>query len=292
MRQRHNATSAIRNVRVDLKVRPVVRVSSLPLLLVALKLPTVADKRRFRGKGKHFCFLRDPVVVHTLGVFGVTHKARNVQATVNFPLVADHADYGDRHASPILGLKHLVTVGLAPLYGLYVRRALAQDGHTHRFRTLGLGRTLQSRHVAGVQVERFALMLNVKVFSDTNGLVANPLRQPLVTDTPRHDRRDGFSVGEQPLVLFLGQVFRDKAPLGIRPAGVLDGGVHVHGERVANALNADVLVKGVLIAILSEYAYVTLAVGDLVVTGGVVSNVGVRDVLNVPHDAVKYLGYL
>ena len=114
----------------------------------------------------------------------------------------------------------------------------------------------------------------------------------MVTDTPRHDRRDGFSVGEQPLVLFLGQVFRDEAPLGIRPAGVLDGGVHVHGERVADALNANVLVKGVLIAILGQYANVTLAVGDLVVTGGVVGNVGVRDVLNVPHNAVKYLGYL
>ena len=292
MRQRHNATGAIRNVRVDLKVRPVVRVGSLPLLLVALKLPAVADERGFRGKGKHFGFLGYPVVVHTLGIFGVTHQARNVHSTFDFPLVANHADYGDRHASPILGLKHLVTVGLAPLYSLYVRWALAQNGHTHRFCTLGLGRALQGRHVAGVQVERLALMLDVEVFSDTDSLVANPLRQPLVANTPRHDRRDGFSVGKQPFVLILGQVFRDEAPLGIRPAGVLDGGVHVHGKRVADALNADVLVKGVLIAILGQYANVTLAVGDLVVTGGVVGNVGVRDVLNMPHNAVKYLGYL
>ena len=217
----------------------------------------------------------NPVVVHPLGILGITHKARDVHTTVNFPLVADHADNRNGLTNPVLTLQHLVTVGLAPLYGLHVRGTLAQDGHTHCLGTLGLGRTLNSRDVTGVQVERLALMLDVEVLSDTDSSVANPLRQPLVADTPRHDRRDRLGVRELTLVLIHRQVFGDEAPLGIRPARVLDGGVHVHGERVTDALNANVLVKGVFIAVLGEYANVTLAVGDLVVTGGVVGNVGI-----------------
>ena len=236
--------------------------------------------------------MRDPVVVHPLGVFGVAHQARDVQATVNFPLVADYADDGNPLTRPVLSLKNLVAVGLAPLYGLYVRGTLAQDGHTHRLGTLGLGRTLNSRDVTGVQVQRLALVLKVEVLGNADGLVANPLRQPLVTDTPRHDGRDRFSIRELPFVLVPRQVFRDEAPLSIRTARVLDGGVHVHGERVADALDADVLVKGVRITVLGQHANVAFTVSDLVVTGGVVGYVSVRDVLDMPHDAVKYLGYL
>ena len=72
----------------------------------------------------------------------------------------------------------------------------------------------------------------------------------------------------------------------------MDGGVHVHGERVADALDADVLVKRVRIAVLGQHANVAFTVGDLVVTGGVVGYVCVRDVLDMPHDAVKNLGNL
>ena len=104
---------AVCNVWIDLQIRPVGRVSGLPLVFVAFKLTAVPDKGRFRGQGQHLGLLRHPVVVHALGVLGVTHKARHVQTAINFKLVADDADHGNPLASPLVLLKDFVAVDLA-----------------------------------------------------------------------------------------------------------------------------------------------------------------------------------
>ena len=66
--------------------------------------------------------------------------------------------------------------------------------------------------------------------------------------------------------------------------------VHIYRERVTNASDTDVLVKRIGVAILSQDTDIAFAVRDLILTGRVVSNVGIRDVLDVPDDTVKHLG--
>ena len=66
----------------------------------------------------------------------------------------------------------------------------------------------------------------------------------------------------------------------------MDRWIHVDRERVANPHNLNVLIERIVVAILGQDTDVTLAVTYLVFTGGVVGNVGVRDVLDVPDHAV------
>ena len=68
--------------------------------------------------------------------------------------------------------------------------------------------------------------------------------------------------------------------------------VHVDAKGVAYPLDAYVLIKRLVVAILGQQPDVALAVGDLVVAGRIVGHVGVRHILNVTHHAVKHLGDL
>ena len=70
----------------------------------------------------------------------------------------------------------------------------------------------------------------------------------------------------------------------------MDCRVHVDAETIADAPDLDVLVKGVVVAILRQDADVAFAVRDLVFASGVVSDIGVGDVLNVPDHAVEDFG--
>ena len=45
-----------------------------------------------------------------------------------------------------------------------------------------------------------------------------------------------------------------------------------------------------VVAILGQDADIAFAIRDLVLTGGVVGNVGIRDVLNMPDNTVEYFG--
>ena len=49
LRKRQNSASAVRNVRIDLQIGPIIDVCGLPLMLIAFKLASVANKRRFGG---------------------------------------------------------------------------------------------------------------------------------------------------------------------------------------------------------------------------------------------------
>ena len=70
----------------------------------------------------------------------------------------------------------------------------------------------------------------------------------------------------------------------------MDGRVHVHRERIAYPPDLDVLIKRVVVAILGQDSDVAFSVGDLVLTSGVVSDIRIRYVLNVPHHAVEHFG--
>ena len=70
----------------------------------------------------------------------------------------------------------------------------------------------------------------------------------------------------------------------------MDSWIHVNRKTIANSANFDVLVKGIVVAILGQEPDVAFAVGDLVFAGGVVSDICVRDVFNMPDHAVEDLG--
>ena len=152
LRQRQNVTLPVSYIRVDLEVGPVVRVGCFPLVLVAFKLTTVANKRRFGCQSQHLGFLANPVVVHALGVFGVTHKARQVHTAFNLKLVTDDANNRNPFTSPFLFLKHLVAVGFDPLDALAIGVTAAQRLAKHHAKRTIFGGVVKRCLVVGVQV--------------------------------------------------------------------------------------------------------------------------------------------
>ena len=121
-------------------------------MLVSLKLPAVADKRRFGGQGEHFRLLGYPVVVHALRVFSVTHEAADVDTAFNFVFVSDHADNRNRLTRPLLLFQHLVAVRLHPLDLADVYVTGANRGKAHSLHLRGFGRVSVGGHAARIQV--------------------------------------------------------------------------------------------------------------------------------------------
>ena len=72
----------------------------------------------------------------------------------------------------------------------------------------------------------------------------------------------------------------------------MNGWIHVDRKRVPHPHDLDVLIEGVVVAVFGDDADVALAVAYLVLAGGVVGDVGVRDVLDVPDHAVVDFGDL
>ena len=174
---------AVCNVWVDLQIRPIGCVGGLPLLLVAFKLTTVADERCFGGQGQHLGFLRNPVVVHALGIFGISDQTRHVQTTFHLKFVANAANHRNVHTSPILALEHFVTVNFEP-FDLATLGSAAFDWCPKlQFQHLVFGCAIECSHVAGVQVQFFIGVLFVEVFRDADCVFVEPLRDFLVTDT-------------------------------------------------------------------------------------------------------------
>ena len=236
--------------------------------------------------------MADPIVVHPLGVFGVADQPRDVQATVNLKFVANHADNGYRFACPLVFFDELKPVCLAPLDLLLIHNARLDGFHAHHPHLTVFRRVLHCRHVAVVQMHRRRRVLSVEILCNAHRLLADPRAQALVAHAALHHGRYRRCVGELALVFVSRQVFSDEAPLRIRPTGVLDRRVHVDAERVAHPSDSDVLLEAVVVAVLGQEPDVALAVGHLVLAGGVVGYVSVRDVLDVPHDAVEYLSDL
>ena len=292
LRERQNGPLAVCNVRIDLQIRPVLRVGRLPLELIPLELTAVTDKRCLGRQRKHLCFLGCPIIIHPLGILGVTHDARDEDATIHLKLVTHHADHRDPLPCPLALFQHLETVGFHPHDALAVYLTLTHGCQAHRTHGLVLRRTLERSLVARIQVQRVLLVVDVEILGDADRVLGDPLTDVLVADALRHDGRQRRGVRVEPLVLFLHQVFSDEAPLSVRAARVLDQRIHVDRETVADAGYLDVLIEAVLVAVLCQDADVALAVGDLVLAGGVVGYVRVRVHLDVAHHAVQHLGDL
>ena len=127
-----------------------------------------------------------PVVVHPLGVFGVTHDAGDKHPAIDLEFIAHNPDYGDPFAGPFLLIEDFKAVNLAPLNlapidlaGLGRRQA--HLGHLGRFGRVGVVGL-----AVGVQIERGFLVLGVKILRDADGVLINPLADRLVADTLRH----------------------------------------------------------------------------------------------------------
>ncbi len=76
------------------------------------------------------------------------------------------------------------------------------------------------------------------------------------------------------LKLLTGHVLSNETPLGIRPTGVLDVRVHIDRERVSHTSDTNVLVERIVVAVFRQDADIAFAIRHLVLTGGVVSNIG------------------
>ena len=94
------------------------------------------------------------------------------------------------------------------------------------------------------------------------------------------------------MILLLAQILSDKAPLRIRTARVLNQRIHVDRKRITHPPDLQVLIKRVLITIFGQNPDVTFTVTNLVLASGVIGNICVRDVLDVTHNSIKYLGDL
>ena len=210
---------------------------------------------------------------------------------VNLELVADDAHDRDVFPRPIALLQHLEAVGLDPFDLLAVHRPRAQRLAEQEPKLLVLGRAGERRVVVRVQVQRGGRVLEVEILRDPDGILGQPLRQARIAHALRHQARHGPRVGEQALVLVLRHVLGDEAPLRVSPARVLNRRVHVDREGVSHPADLDILVEAVLAAVLGQQPDVALAVGHLVVAGGVICHVGVRNVLDVTHHAVENLGH-
>ena len=160
------------------------------MLFVAFKLAAVADERRLGRQGQHLCFLRHPVVVHALGVLGVTHKPRHVHAAFNFKLVTDYTNDRNPFTQPFLFLKNFVAVSLNPFDAFYVNFALADWLKAEHFQLLRFGRPVKRRLVAGIQIQRLAGMFFVEILRNTDRILVNPLRQRLIAYTTLQNRRN------------------------------------------------------------------------------------------------------
>ena len=233
-----------------------------------------------------------PVVVHPLCILGVSHQSTDVQTAIYLKFIANNANNRYPLAYPLALLKDFVAIDLAIAHLGAVRFTGFQRFAVKRLQLLVFRRPSKGRSVAGVQIQRSAVIVDVVVVGNANRVLIQPVANRLIAHTERLQGCNGCRIGVHALVLISGQVFRHKTILGVCASRVLHGWIHVHRERITNPANLDVLVKRVVVAILSQQPDVALTIGNLVLAGGVIGNISVRDVLNVPNHAVKNLGNL
>ena len=198
--------------------------------------------------------MTDPVVVHALGIFGISDNAGHKNAPIDLKFVADDANDRYPRARPLAFFKDFVPVDAAPLDFAAVNLAGLKRFEPHCLHLLRVGRIVKHGDVVGVQIERHRLIFGVEVLRDADRIFVYPLAERLVADALLFQAGNQASVGVATLKFFFEDVFGDEAPLRIRPAGVLDGRVHVHRKRIPHPANLDVLVECVVVAILGQDA--------------------------------------
>ena len=229
-----------------------------------------------------------PIVVHALCVFGVAHKAGQINTSINLKFVTDHANHGNVFARPIAFFQHFVAVDLAPLDLATINLARADRLHARRAHLLIFRRAFKRRIAAVIKIQLGRLMLNVKILCNPHSVFVKPLRNALISHAKLLQRGNGRSIRKHALVIFAGHVLGDETPLGICAAWILNHRIHIDAESVANAPDLNVLIEACIVAILSQQADISLAKRHLVLASGVIGNIGIGNVLNVPHHSVVY----
>ena len=198
--------------------------------------------------------MTDPIVVHALGIFGVSDDAGHKNAPIDLKFVAN--DPNDRYplARPLAFFKDFVPVDAAPLDFASVDLAGLERFEPHCLHLLRVGRIIKHGDVVGVQIERRRLIFGVEILRNANRIFVNPLAERLVANALLFQAGNQAGVGVAAFKFFFEDVFGDETPLRIRPAGVLDGWVHIHRKRIPHPANLDVLVEGVVVAILGQDA--------------------------------------
>ena len=142
-----------------------------------------------------------------------------------------------------------------------------------------------------ILVQFLGFVLNIEVFRDPHRVLIDPCVQLPIAHAILQAGQC-CSVGELAFVFFFCDLLVNEAPFSIRAARVLDCRIHVDAERVPNATYPQILLKTVVVAVFSQDAKVPFAKRNLVVAGSVIRDISIRDVLDVTHDAVEYLGHL
>jgi hypothetical protein len=170
----HQMDEHFRHVGIDFQIRPIGRIGSFPLHLVTLELATIANEGCLWSQSQHLGFLARPVVVHPLRVLGITHKTRDVQSSVNFPLVADDAHNGNPLARPLAFVKDVKPIGLHPHDLLAVNLAGADRLTKHCRKLLVLRRAAERSLVIWVEVQRGFFVGVVEVLRDADRIFLKP----------------------------------------------------------------------------------------------------------------------
>ena len=160
------------------------------MVFVALKLAAVANKRCFGRQSQHFGLLGHPVVVHPLGIFGVAHQSRDIQATVNFKFIANNAYNRYPLARPLAFFKDFVPVDLAVFDSRPVRLTRLLGLAVNGPQLLVFGRSFKRRGVSRVQIERALVVIDVIVVGNADRVLIEPLGQVLVAYAQRLQRRN------------------------------------------------------------------------------------------------------
>ena len=174
MWQWQRAALTVCNVWIDLQIGPIVDVSGFPLLLISLKLTAVANKWCLGCQRQHLCFLRNPIIVHTLGVFRVSHQTADVHPAIYLKFVAYNTDNGDIFTRPVLLFQHLKTVGFAPFDPFYVHIPRFDGFQAHHFSLFRFGRTNHRGDAAVVHVQFLGLMLDVEILGNPHRVLVDP----------------------------------------------------------------------------------------------------------------------
>ena len=96
--------------------------------------------------------MADPVVVHALGVFGVSDDTGDENAAIDLKFIANYANNRYPLARPVAFLKDFVPIDAAPLDFAAVHKARFDGFDAHHLHLLCVGRISKHRDVVRVQM--------------------------------------------------------------------------------------------------------------------------------------------
>src|SRR5579859_1130077 len=271
--------------RVVRQYGEVVSVSRLPIGLKALNGLSGSDIRRL-GLQRHVLNRGGrPEVIGTLRVFQCACMALTIQHTINDRFLAHKTDDGDVFTRPVLTVGNLITNDEIPLDLLVddVPRLDVTLGHKLIENDLGHLRGTYGIAALRQRYQRVLLLDAPVVLSDTDVVFGDPLAASV-------KRIAGKLVLELRVFLLndlAWAVLEEEAVTRIRAVELVNVRVEIDAQRVAYPADINLLVKRLIVGVVRDDAAVANASLHLERDGRVVGALGVRDVLDMPNDALK-----